>query len=394
MMLNFKAVYIVFIYTTFFFIVIPLLLFVSSNGDEYHIHLALIAFISVVSLFIGYKIPAYFPRVKIDKLLIKPSFVFYTIAASFMIFMLYSFYTFKGVPLFMLLSGQGGADELRGGLFKGRQGLEILLLYFSAIFTYVFLPLAILVSFKFELRFRWFFLLLSLLFCVSTLQKALLLNLLIPIFVYFIYSEKIKVKHAIIILAFLFAYFIGMIVFTGHGESNHAIYNSFDFKTFFSSGFSPNGGVEYFLWRIIAVPVYTAVDTLYVFENYLKGEYLFGGTSSMFSFLLGVPKVELEKIVFAYQFGNYSQLANANATFSVALFVDFSYIGVIVFSTLLGGGFRLFERSDDLIMISVGYLMAFKVLNAPLIGLFFSSGFLYFLFHVIFLRVKGVGFAK
>lgn len=394
-MFKFKAIYVVFIYTTSFFILTPLFLFAVDAGGEYHLQLALIVFISNMSLFFGYKMPLSLPRLRLKKLIVSPSFSFYAIAFLFISFVIYTYYSFNGIPLFMIISGQGDPSIIRGELFKGRQGFEILLLYLSAIFTYVFVPLAIVLSYKYQLKHRKKFLFFALFFCISTLQKSLLLNLLIPLFVYFVYVGSLKKKHIVYILTSLFLYFIVMILLTGHGESSNAT-NVIDIGLFFSSSFTPRGGLEYFLWRVFAVPIYTAVDTLYVFYNVLGGDSLLGGTSNMFSFLFGVQKVELEKIVFEYQFGGYNPLANANATFSILLFADFSYLGVVFFSALLGVLFRLFERSSDLVLVSIGYLLAFKVLNAPLIGLFFSAGFLYFVVHVLFLRfkLKEVSFAN
>ncbi|WP_430619968.1 O-antigen polymerase [Vibrio cholerae] len=394
-MMRLKAIHVVIFYTTIFFILTPLLLYVSNSGSAYHLYLALVVFISNLSLFLGYKLPLSLPRFKLTKIVINPKYTFYTIVLLFITFVLYTFYTFKGIPLFMIISGEGDPNILRGELFKGRQGFEILLLYLSAIFTYVFVPLAILLSYKFQINHRTKFLLLAVFFCITTLQKALLLNLLIPLFVYFLFVGNLKRKHLIYIFSVLFSYFIVMIILTGHGDSKSS-QDSIDLSIFFSSSFAPSGGLEYFVWRVFAVPIYTAVDTMYVFFNVIGGEHLLGGTSNLFSFLFGVEKVELEKIVFEYQFGGFNPLANANTTFSVVLFVDFSYIGVVFFSVLLGVLFRLFERSGDLVLIAIGYLLAFKVLNAPLVGLFFSAGFIYFVFHIIFLRFKfkEVNFAK
>ena len=106
----------------------------------------------------------------------------------------------------------------------------------------------------------------------------------------------------------------------------------------------------------------------------------------MVSSVFGVPRVNIEKLVFAYQFGGFNALANANTNYAVTLFVDFSWIGVGVISYFLGHLFRVIERSGDIVLVSIGYLMAFKLLNGPFLGLFLSAGFSYVVLHSLFLR--------
>jgi hypothetical protein len=387
--LKFKAIYIIYIYTSIFFILLPSVLYLKTGLDVYA-ELISISVVSSFSLFFGYKLRITLPEVKVRRLTVNPYIFFSVVFLSFFIFMFYTFYTYGGVPFLLSLKEGSDSSLLRGNLFKGRKGLELGLLYLSAMFTYVFIPLALLLGFKYKIRFRTFFLILSLLFCVATLQKALLLNILVPLIAYALVVGYLNGYKLFYFVALLFGYFIFMISFTGHAGPGNVM-AGFNLELFFSSQFKYSNAVQYFVWRVVAVPVYTAVDTLYVFNNYFKSESLLGGTSTLFSLLFGVKKVLLEKLVFEYQFGGYNPLANANANFAVNLFVNFNYIGLVVASMFLGFFLKVIERSGDLVIICMGYLLAMKVLNAPLIGLLFSSGFLYVLLHALILKFKGLG---
>jgi hypothetical protein len=393
-MFKFKAIYIVYLYTTLFYILTPAYIYLFYSSSELYSILIKVVLISNVMLFFGYNIAYFTPILRIKKICINPVYFYNSIFVLFVLFVIYSFYSIGGVPFFQVLFNSYDADLARGELFKGRSGYQVVLLYASAIFTYVFVPLAVVMSFEWKFNSRKLFLIVSLFFCIATLQKALLLNILLPLIVLFFIQRKLRIVSLIKWAILLMAYFVVMITFTGSGRTIDK--SEFDLLEFFSSSFSPSGGLEYFFWRVIAVPLYTAVDTLYVFYNDLGGVNTLGGTSKLFSMILGVPHVELEKLVFAYQFGGYNPLANANTNFSVVLFVDFNYLGLIVFSFLLGVIFRVLERSKETVIVCLGYLLAFKVLNAPLIGLFFSAGFLYVIFHALFLRfrVQGTWFEK
>jgi hypothetical protein len=338
-------------------------------------------------VFLGYKLPLQLPSIQLPRITVRPDYFYVSLVFSSSVFVFYSFYSFGGVPLVQTLLGDGNPDVLRGELYKGREGFEIVLLYLSSIFTYVFFPLAVLVSFRFKYKSRIFFLIFGVLYTIVTLQKALMLNILVPLVAYFLLTGYWRGRTLLKFTLLLVGYFIVMILLTGHGEGGDNSCTA-SVKDFFSSSFTPCGGLEYFIWRVFSVPIYTAVDTLYVYINILGEMNTMGGTSSLFSWLFGVEKIELEKLVFEYQFGGYNPLANANANFAVVLYVDFWLWGLALGSFFLGLTFRLLESSKDVLIISLGYLLAMHVLNAPLIGLFFSSGFLYVIFHSLFIRFK------
>ena len=359
------------IYVIIFYIVTPIYI-TFVNNDKFYMQLAIISVIFCMFIKIGVLIEGFLPKILYRRIQVnKSKFIFYSFI-TFSIFAIYSFYTAGGIPLVQIFYGLDG-DLLRGELFKGRNGVERILLYLSAFFTYVILPLSLLYAFQLRQRYRFLLLALSVIFSIATLQKALVLNMLFPLITLLIIEKKLKIRYVIMVGMILFLYFIIMIELTIGSERVRPTY---DLMSFFSPSYKYGGAIDYFVWRLVAVPIYTARDTLLVFEEHLLGIYLSGGTSSFLSFLFGVDNVNIEKLVFAYQFGGFNVLANANSFSGVALFVDFGYLGLVVFGLFGGIIFQLLQNNQDTAIRAMGYLMAYKLMNAPLVGLILGNGFL------------------
>ncbi len=353
-----------------------------NRGSEDYLIVGIIGFVSNLMLVVGYCAKSSYKFRLTSKLIINPKYFVYTSFIFFLLFALYSFYTFGGIPLLKIIMGDGDPNILRGELFKGRVGFEIALLYLSAIFSYVFIPISVVLSYHYKMRFRLPILLFSIFFSISTLQKALLLNILFPLFAYLLLKKVVGYRFFLVMFVVLFVYFIVMIQSTGHGG---AIISGGDF---FSSSYAPSDAVDYFLWRFFAVPIYTAVDTIFVFQNWLNAQHLWGASSSLIAAIIGTERIDVEKIVFEYQFGGFNPLANANSYFAVGMYLDFSWIGLIVVSLLIGIFFKAMAQSNDLAIYSIGYLFAWQAANGSVIGIMLSSGFFYIIFHVLFLRYK------
>ncbi|MBU2176501.1 MAG: oligosaccharide repeat unit polymerase [Gammaproteobacteria bacterium] len=373
------------VYTSIYFVLVPLYLYLTRSNDTY-LMVVVIGFLSNLMLLIGYFTKLFFRFRIMPHVILNPR-VFVDLSFTFfLMFAMYSFYTFGGVPLINIFLGDADPNLLRGQLFKGRQGIEIVLLYLSAIFSYVFIPLSVLLAFHYKMKMRYLFLAFALFFSIGTLQKALLLNILFPLFAYLLLKRKVGVKFFLIMFVILFSYFIFMIQSTGHAGS--AIDSGGDF---FSSTYVPSSALDYFFWRFFAVPIYTSVDTIYVFQNWMGGNHLLGSSSSLLSSLLGQERVDVEKIVFEYQFGGYNPLANANTYFAIGIFLDFSWVGLVVTSFFIGIFFQSMAQSKDLSIYSIGYLFAWQAANGSVIGIMLSSGFIYIVIHLFFLRYKFEG---
>jgi hypothetical protein len=159
---------------------------------------------------------------------------------------------------------------------------------------------------------------------------------------------------------------------------------------FFSTSFATSGIGEFLAWRAIAVPIVTAADTLRVFEEDLGGRPLLGASSSLLAFAFGLERVNVERQVYANQWGqNETETGNANAVYLTEAYLNFGFAGVVVFSFITGTIFRLFARSEDEAFRALWMLFCLGLLVGPLTAMLFSNGFLLVLVLSALTRFKG-----
>jgi len=171
----------------------------------------------------------------------------------------------------------------------------------------------------------------------------------------------------------------------GSVETSVGISNGFG--TVFSADYQPTGPVDTLVWRTFAVPVFTATDTLHVFYERLGGTHLNGATSTPIAWITGQERVNVERIVFDYQWG-WNDIANANAVYFVDAFVNFGWFGLCVISLIVGQSLRWFKNSDDIALKSLWPLYCLILFNATFIGMLFSNAYLLVWFMLLFTAPK------
>jgi hypothetical protein len=139
-------------------------------------------------------------------------------------------------------------------------------------------------------------------------------------------------------------------------------------------------------WRILSVPIFTASDALAVLDRRFDGEYLHGATSSFVAALFGMERVNYDREVHAYQWGD-TLIGRSNSVFVTDAFVNFGWVGVVVFSFFVGQAFRWFALSDDEAFRSMWPLFAYNIIQASLIGSLLSSGFAILFALALFCRI-------
>ncbi|WP_154503842.1 hypothetical protein [Pseudomonas mandelii] len=371
---------------------VPLLISLVYSGSDYFLKLAGLTLVAVIALFLGYKTPLLDRQFssKTTRISINSSVFNFFVWSFFFVFVVYTFYTAPSIPLLSALQG-ASADELsqeRGDFFKGRTGVEAGLLYLSTIFTTVLIPYSIVLMYLKRSPFRHVFLVVAFLFCISFLQKALFLNVFLPLLVCFAVTGKLPVKAlipcaagAISLLAFAVYLSLGAESGTNNGWR-------FDVLNYFSSTYVSEGSGDYFFWRVFAVPVFTATDTLLVHAEKFAGDSLLGATSLLISTVTGAERINIERYVFQHQFGSWNEIANANAVFITDAYINFSWVGVVLFSGFVGQVFRWFRLSEDVAFKSLWPVFALTLYSASLIGMLISNGFLYILVHALLLQVN------
>ncbi|WP_162989668.1 hypothetical protein [Comamonas sp. lk] len=368
--------------------VIPLFISIFRENSESFGFLSAITMVSIMALWVGGKINIFDSRFFKHSLRLSLSprkFVLFTFGVFF-IFLIVTFLTAPSIPIWSALMG-ADSNELssqRGAFLKGREGVEIILLYISTILVNTIVPYSIIVLFVRKSKLRFVATFLFFVFCISFMQKSLFLNCIFPIFAFLSINRRLHRKFITFFLGLIAALLLVTTALSLRGES----LDQNSGGDYFSATYSPNSALDYFLWRSIAVPIFTATDTLVVHEKNFQGENLWGATSSSISALFGIERINIERFVFEHQFGSWNEIANANSVFMIDAFVNFGWCGVIIFGVFVGQIFRWFRLSNDIAFKSLWPIFAFVLFSAPLIGMLLSNGFAYMLFHSLFIRVQ------
>lgn len=372
----------------FFYIVMPALVYSFGIGDEYFFQLSLISFFSVVLIYIGFKTPVFdvlFLRRR-SRIFISVDLYIFIIWGVFLLYIFYVFYTAEYIPILSAITGSSDSEvsEQRGGFLKGRAGYESILIYIGTIFSSTLIPYSIIQMFYYRHKLRYFFALLFFIYCISFMAKSLFLSLALPMVVFLSITGRIGAKGVILFgLGSSIVIFIAIFLVSEKTGLSWGIADAM----YFSSNYQPNGALDYFIWRAFIVPVFTATDSLVVFYEYFDGDLFYGSTSSFLSLLTMTERINFERYVFMHQFGSWNDTANSNAFFVVDAYVNFSVVGVLIYSFITGIILRSFRLSTDLAYSSLWLLFIFQLFSASLVGTLLSNGFLLILFIAIFFRV-------
>ncbi|MFV8250676.1 hypothetical protein [Bdellovibrio bacteriovorus] len=343
-------------------------------------------------------------RVSLDS-----NFFHFALWGAFIVFMLITLITAKDIPLVSAFKG-ANADILslqRGAFLKGRTGVQSILIYIDTLFMATLLPFSLAGMFVEKNRFRYLAAVVFFFYSICCLQKALFFYVGFPLVYLAAQHFKLKIWHYFaIVTGFLSVLFVLTFLASGklrevkffddalsgyveRGHWDEAIESPKKGKViekseFFSAQYQPKSTVDFIVWRSLSVPVFTASDTLIVFDKEFGGNYLKGATSGTLSRLFGLEPVSMERHVFAYQWG-WNDTANANAVFFVDAFVNFGLVGVLIYSIIVGLGLRFFWQSKDVPFKSLWLIFCCLLFSGSLVGTLLSNGYIFiFVFILVF----------
>ncbi|MEJ7928430.1 O-antigen polymerase [Ramlibacter sp. AN1015] len=367
---------------------VPLGVYATSLERTEHLTLALITVLAVAAMVMGSKFPYFDKQMKRSSTrLVVDQTAF--IAVTWTVFLLFVLVTVVTAPSIPIVSALQGADpntlsEERGDFLKRREGAGIALLYISTFLVNTVVPYTLVLLYARQARLRHAAAATFFMYCISFMQKALFLNLVLPLLVLLAIRSRLRGKTLSLALVFSTVVLFGataLSVADGPDASSQP-------GNYLSAQYEPTGPLDYFIWRAVAVPTFTATDSLVVHRDQFGGHSLHGATSNLLSWIFNLERVNIERFVFEHQFGSWNEIANANAVFTTDAYVNFGWLGVVVFGIAVGMLFRLFRRSDDVGIESLWPLFAFSLFSGPFIGTLLSNGFIYVVFHALFVRVK------
>lgn len=370
--------------------VVPFTYWNMGYGDKYYLLLGGLTVVSVIFMIIGCSMPIadYFLK-NAKRIQMPPMVIKWWIPISFIIFIVYTLTTAPSIPFISALLGDASPDSLseeRGAFLKGRSGMEIYLIYISTIFVNVLIPYSLVYMFALRQKLRYVLFIAFFCYSVSFLQKALFLNVLMPIIVYYAANTTMSrgalMKMAIAIVGLLII-FIGLTYDGQDSMGDVGVY-------FLTAQYLPSGALDFLIWRIFAVPIFTAADTLVVHDLWFNGELMHGATSSFIANIFGYERVNVERYVFEYQFGGWNDIANSNAVFFLDGYINFGMMGVIVYSLVTGQFFRVFSKTSDKALSTLWIIFGLAVFSGSLLGLMLGNGWILMLGYALFFKNKEI----
>lgn len=317
----------------------------------------------------------------------------------YLVLVLYSSLTSEQIPLFMVFRG-ATVDELaksREMFLRAREGWETILVYINAIFIMALVPYCVASLFYVRHKFRFYFLLLFLFSLTLTLEKSVAVMALIPIIILNVNSSKIlKSKKNSFGLIVVLIIFIAAVSFLARGGLKDEDSTAPELESASSMPveyqlFKCDSQLCYVANRITWIPYATAIDWLRYQDMELKGDYALGRSIGLVASIIGQPKINLEREVFGFQWGqNETGTGSANTVYFVDAFVNFSWFGVILYAAVLALIVKIIFVSDNIPVKCTSFVSLFYLGVNSLPPMLFSGGLIVIVLLALFFRQKSV----
>lgn len=371
-----------------FYLVCPLLIYAFAVDDDLYLRLAGLAAVSVLCILLGSRVSLLDGQLKSwrSKFTIGSGTYVSFFFLFFLLFVVVTISTAPSVPLLSALSGAdvGTLSVERGSFLKGRDGVWAALGYVSSVLTSTLIPYCIVVAYATRSRLRHAFLVLFFAYSVVFVVKVLFLNLVLPLIAYGVETGRIRRRQMLVLMTLSLVLLGGMISVSGYGSLDGSGFD--DLAGYLTASYVPGSTLDFLVYRSMAIPIFSVIDTLHVHQLELGGELLLGSTSSLLAAIGGVERVNIERMVFAYQYGAWNDLANSNVVFIADGYINFGLPGVAAYGLIVGLSFRIMRLSPDIGVRSLAPLYAFLLYSSPLIGMLLSNGFALFFLQALFLR--------
>lgn len=358
-------------------------IFLGKLFPEYVLLLAEITIVSIVLFMIGLNSKTGSPLIK-TKIVLDFDVALYILFGLFLTVVFVILITAPKIPI---VESFKGADVIelatyREDFLKSRQGWEASLGYIIGVINGFFLPYFIAKSFLIKHRFRFLLSLIFFLYCLCFLEKAYFMKIALPVFFLFFFQTRNKltllVKGLTIIIVLIF------LMFVISGNTGFDISRD---EFFFSILYTPSGTFETIIWRSAVVPIVTAIDAVRVFLTDFGGNFLLGKTSSFLAMFSGSEQINFERLLYQNQFGGIDT-GNANQVYIIEAYINFGFLGVGLFSFIVGRIVRYSIKSSDLAFISIMPLFLYNLFMSGLIGIFLSNGLIFFLIAYKLIKFK------
>jgi hypothetical protein len=371
-----------------FYFTIPLCVY-SYNQDEAFLHLAKLAILSTVVMFFSniffkkrYKILSRIPT--------RVNTFTWIVLTIFCIFVLITTYTSSSIPIFAALSGETAntLSESREQFLKARTGILSALVYLSAILTTTFMPYILILNFSLQKKIRKLILSFFVVYSLLFLSKIFFLKWLFPLGAYFSGDKQFKYNRKRILLTLLISFLL--ISFNVYIAKFGNILNKeqqyFDMVDYYYSAsfvqeLDQSSGLKFLIWRAVAVPIFTASDSIKVFNDYYGNIFFKGATNGTLALLLKQERCRFERMVFAYQYrsGYMTNTKSSNSAFFIEAYINFGITGNVLFSVVSSWLLVNFGYSSNPAISAITPILSFSLFTGGLLGVLFGNGIFMFL---------------
>ncbi|MDY7561397.1 hypothetical protein QN366_02425 [Pseudomonas sp. CCC3.2] len=397
--LMFKNIYLLPVLAIVTFYIIPSFLGVLYGKRPLAAQLLELSSASVVTYLLFYKILSGFwfsslynstPKIKVET-----GIFTWLILIIYFSVVVYACFTAPQIALVAAIKG-GTLSELSGlreEFLRTREGWERILLYIYAIGISSLVPLVIAQMFLKKSKFKFLILGLFLLSLALTLEKGRALVAMLPLVVLFVNSGNRKKAYGII---FCLAAMIALVSVVARGaltsdeQSNDPgpmagvpdEYNLFVGET---------SQFYYIVNRVWYIPYVTAIDWLSYKKEILKDETISGKSIAALAWLLGEEKINLEQEVFSFEWGqNDTGTGSANTVYYVDAYLNFGYLGVLIYSMLFAYIVRVCVLSKNRALMACLAISVYYVCFHSLSAVLFSGGLGFLFAFALLFKVKNL----
>lgn len=363
-----------------FYGIVPFILWAAFDMPTYFLTCAGVSFAGAASLYVGLWMARVDGAKMPGKEIRVSDFGLFAILLFFVFYIAITLLTAPSVPILEAISTGSDADVVaasRASFLKARTGWESILVYFNGVLTGSIIPFFLVSAYRWGLTTRHVVLITFFAFSLVSMEKVFFLKVVIPLIAFVSFYVANGERYAKIMVAgscALVAVNMSLAGFSG-GTTN----TDLSIASFFSAEFMNEGGdgLQFFLYRSFAVPIFTAVDSFRVFEEKFGG-YLLGASNATLSALFGLERVWFERSVFADQFGQSDEgVGSANALYLVEAYVNFGWIGVAIFSIIAGYILARMAASPTVGVRCLAPLLVWGLFNGGLLGTLLGNGFIF-----------------
>jgi hypothetical protein len=359
----------------FTYCALPLVINITADDDPKLLMLAAVSFVAIIAIILGAKTPLFDSVFKGRSPRIRVNAVFFNsmLWSVFVIFVFVAWFTAPNIPLIAALNGADSETIaiLREQFLKAREGWQTSFVYINAVLSGALIPYSLALMFLNTMRWRWLAAGFFLIFCISFMEKAFFLKAAFPL-IYLVAQRQVIIGLSLreMLLGTL-GLLLLLTLYSGGGGYDPSG------SPFFSVSYLPQGSLDHLFWRIVAIPLITAADAIRVFQEQFSSQPLMGATSTFLASLFGIERIEYERLVFAAQWGqNETGTGSSNSVYITEAFVNFGWMGIFIFSFIIGILMRFFSVSRDEAFRAIWPLFVFGVFTSGLIGTMLSNGYL------------------